>query len=133
MGPRHGSSVAYRMRPERGRRRSDRVRLVALHSRYRNSSRPPDSDGRYGIAGGGPCPAGRSRVEERLMAPRPPAFTLGVEEEFQLIDPQTRELRSHIHQLLAASSASHLVQRMKPELHQSIIELGTGICKAVGE
>ena len=29
-------------------------------------------------------------------------FTLGIEEEFQLIDPETRDLRSHIHQLLEA-------------------------------
>jgi carboxylate-amine ligase len=27
-------------------------------------------------------------------------FTLGIEEEFQIIDPETRELRSHIQQIL---------------------------------
>ncbi len=62
-----------------------------------------------------------------------PAFTLGVEEEFQLIDPETRELRSHIQQLLAAGDNSRLRERMRPELHQSIIELGTGICRDIGE
>jgi carboxylate-amine ligase len=54
-------------------------------------------------------------------------FTLGIEEEFQIIDPETRELRSHIQQILA-DGRMVLQERVKPELHQSIVELGTAIC-----
>jgi carboxylate-amine ligase len=61
-----------------------------------------------------------------------PAFTLGVEEEFQIIDPQTRQLRSHVQQILEEGRRV-LKERVKPEMHQSVIELGTGICKNVAE
>ncbi|HYV40462.1 MAG TPA: glutamate-cysteine ligase family protein, partial [Thermoanaerobaculia bacterium] len=61
-----------------------------------------------------------------------PAFTLGVEEEFQIIDPETRDLRSHVQQLLDEGKRL-LKERVKPEMHQSVIELGTGICKDIGE
>ncbi len=59
-------------------------------------------------------------------------FTVGVEEEFQIVDPQTWELRSHVSELLASSSAS-LGEQIKPELHQSIVEVGTKICQNVPE
>ena len=61
-----------------------------------------------------------------------PAFTLGVEEEFQIIDPETRQLRSHVQQILEEGRRV-LKERVKPEMHQSVIELGTGICKDVAE
>jgi glutamate---cysteine ligase / carboxylate-amine ligase len=61
-----------------------------------------------------------------------PAFTLGVEEEFQIIDPETRDLRSHVQQLLDEGKRL-LKERVKPEMHQSVIELGTGICKDIAE
>src|SRR5438046_492866 len=54
-------------------------------------------------------------------------FTLGIEEELQLIDPETRELRSHIQQILADGKIV-LKEQMKPEMHQSIVEIGTEIC-----
>ncbi len=54
-------------------------------------------------------------------------FTLGIEEELQIIDPETRELRSHIQQILANGKLV-LKERAKPELHQSIVELDTEIC-----
>ena len=59
-------------------------------------------------------------------------FTVGVEEEFQIVDPQTWELRSHVSELLASSSAS-LGEQIKSELHQSIVEVGTKICQNVPE
>jgi len=58
-------------------------------------------------------------------------FTLGVEEEFQIVDPDTRELRSYVSQLLEAGGKSILKERVRPEMHQSMIETGTGICKNV--
>jgi carboxylate-amine ligase len=59
-------------------------------------------------------------------------FTIGVEEEFQIVDPATGELRSHVSELVQATS-SGLGDQVKPELHQSIVEIGTRICADVGE
>src|SRR5207248_7934248 len=61
------------------------------------------------------------------MKTRDHIFTLGIEEEFQIIDPETRELRSHIQQILNGSKMI-LKERVKPEMHQSVVELGTEIC-----
>src|SRR5436190_4391538 len=55
-------------------------------------------------------------------------FTLGIEEELQIIDPETRELHSHIQQILADRKVI-LKERIKPELHQSIVELDTDVCE----
>src|SRR5437867_11766058 len=60
------------------------------------------------------------------------SFTVGVEEEFQIVDPETWELRSHVQQLLA-SSAPDFGDSIKREMHQSIVEVGTKICANVGE
>ncbi len=59
-------------------------------------------------------------------------FTLGIEEEFQIIDPETRELRSHIQQILGEGKVT-LNEQIKPEMHQSVVELGTDVCGNVGE
>jgi glutamate---cysteine ligase / carboxylate-amine ligase len=61
----------------------------------------------------------------------PHRFTLGVEEEFQIVDPTTWELRSHVSELI--DSARVLGNQIKPEMHQSIVELGTPICENVGD
>ena len=62
----------------------------------------------------------------------PHRFTVGVEEEFQIVDPETWELRSHVSELLASSGPS-LGDQIKRELHQSIVEVGTRICGDVSE
>ena len=59
-------------------------------------------------------------------------FTLGIEEEFQIIDPQTRELRSHITEMIDEGRML-LGEQVKPEMHQSMIEIGTGICDNIQE
>jgi glutamate---cysteine ligase / carboxylate-amine ligase len=57
---------------------------------------------------------------------KPPSLTIGVEEEYQIIDPLTRELQSYITQIL---EDDHIILgQVKPELHQSIVEVGTHIC-----
>ena len=61
-----------------------------------------------------------------------PDFTLGIEEEFQIIDPQTRELRSHITEMIDEGRMI-LGEQVKPEMHQSMIEVGTGICQNIQE
>ena len=57
-------------------------------------------------------------------------YTLGIEEEFAIIDPETRELRSHIHEILEDGKVT-LKEQIKPEMHQSVVELGTEICQSV--
>ena len=60
-----------------------------------------------------------------------PYLTLGIEEEYQIIDPETRELRSYITEIL---SGDHLVLgEVKPELHQSMVEIGTKVCSTPAE
>jgi len=59
-------------------------------------------------------------------------FTVGVEEEFQIVDPTTWELRSHVSELLA-SSAPAFGDQVKREMHQSIVEVGTKICSDIEE
>lgn len=59
-------------------------------------------------------------------------FTVGIEEEFQIIDPQTRELRSRVNEILEEGRML-LGEQVKPEMHQSMIEVGTGICRDVKE
>ncbi len=59
-------------------------------------------------------------------------FTIGVEEELQIVDPATGELRSHVSQLIE-SSAPSIRDQLKSELHQSIVEVGTRICGDVRE
>lgn len=57
---------------------------------------------------------------------KPPSLTLGVEEEYQIIDPETRELRSYITEILKEDSL--VLGEVKPELHQSMVEVGTKVC-----
>jgi glutamate---cysteine ligase / carboxylate-amine ligase len=58
-------------------------------------------------------------------------FTLGIEEEFQIVDPSTRELKSHIEEMLIAGA--HLGDQIKPELHRSVVEVGTPVCEDIRE
>jgi len=59
-------------------------------------------------------------------------YTIGIEEEFQIVDPETRELRSHIQEILAQGKMI-LKEQIKPEMHQSVVELGTEICRDVAD
>lgn len=54
-------------------------------------------------------------------------FTLGVEEEYMVIDPATRELKSHDQKIVELASKSYSDQ-VKAEMHQAVVEVGTGIC-----
>ncbi len=74
-------------------------------------------------------PQKTSDPEGHVMAHR---FTIGVEEEFQIIDPATCELRSHVSQLVSEASPD-IAEQVKHELHQSIVETGTRICDNVSE
>lgn len=60
-----------------------------------------------------------------------PSLTLGIEEEYQIIDPETRELKSYITEILSGDSLT--VHELKPELHQSMVEIGSKVCKTPQE
>jgi glutamate---cysteine ligase / carboxylate-amine ligase len=60
-----------------------------------------------------------------------PSFTLGIEEEYQIIDPETRDLRSHIDSEIIAQGKTVLKEAVKAEMHQSVVEVGTGICQNI--
>jgi carboxylate-amine ligase len=62
--------------------------------------------------------------------PPQPTFTLGIEEEFQVVDPETRELRSHIAEMFAEGE-KRLKEEIKREMHEAVIEIGTPICTDV--
>ena len=59
-------------------------------------------------------------------------LTIGIEEEFQIIDPGG-ELKAHIDTLLAAAQSSSLVDDVRAEMLQSVVEVGTRICADVAE
>jgi carboxylate-amine ligase len=61
-----------------------------------------------------------------------PSFSIGIEEEYQIIDPETRELKSYITELLEAGKMT-LREQVKAELHQSIVEVGTKVCRTTAE
>ena len=61
-----------------------------------------------------------------------PLFTLGIEEEFQTIDPVTRELRSHMSKIVEGGQIT-LQERVKAEMHQAVVEVGTNICHNIQE
>jgi carboxylate-amine ligase len=57
-------------------------------------------------------------------------FTVGIEEEFQIVDPETRDLRSSVTEILAQGSEL-LKEQLKKEMFQAMIEVGTEICDDV--
>ena len=60
-----------------------------------------------------------------------PSLTIGIEEEYQIIDPVTRELKSYITEILQEDSV--VLGEVKPELHQSMVEIGTNVCHTAAE
>src|SRR5271154_4494039 len=62
-----------------------------------------------------------------------PTFNIGIEEEYQTVDPVTRDLRSHIGTEMLAEGKRRLEERVKAEMHQSVVEVGTRICPTIKE
>lgn len=62
-----------------------------------------------------------------------PSFSLGIEEEYMLVDPETRELKSHLQVELLSKGKAVLEEMVKPEMHGSMIEIGTPVCKNTTE
>ncbi len=61
-----------------------------------------------------------------------PSLTIGIEEEYQIIDPATRELRSYAQRFLERGQTV-LPDQVRPEFLQSQVEAGTRICHDVRE
>jgi len=62
-----------------------------------------------------------------------PTLTIGIEEEYQTIDPETYDLRSHINAEIIAKGKRQLDERGKAEMHQAVVEVGTGVCRSMKE
>jgi carboxylate-amine ligase len=62
----------------------------------------------------------------------PAQFTLGVEEEYMVIDPITRELTSH-EQRIVVEGQKIGKDKVKAEMHQAVVEVGTDICNNIEE
>jgi carboxylate-amine ligase len=67
-----------------------------------------------------------------MPVPTPP-LTLGVEEEYQIIDPKTRNLHAYISEFLSQDQKREFKLDLKPELMQSQVEVGTHVCRNVKE
>ena len=82
------------------------------------------------ITGDGLGPAG-SVVDHRFG--QGPAYTLGVEEEYMLLDGESFDLMQRIDTVLAAFVGHEDEARMKPELMQSVLEVATPVCRTAGD
>lgn len=60
-------------------------------------------------------------------------LTLGIEEEYQIIDPESRDLRTYISELLTQDQIRPKKLDLKPELMQSQVEVGSRICQNIKE
>jgi glutamate---cysteine ligase / carboxylate-amine ligase len=56
-------------------------------------------------------------------------YTLGVEEEYMLLDPETLDLVQHIDTVLESIEGDELESRINAELMQSVIEIATPVCR----
>ena len=60
------------------------------------------------------------------------SFTLGVEEEYMVLDKETFELKSH-EQKIVQEGQKIIKDKVKAEMHQAVVEVGTDICADIDE
>src|SRR6202165_2509205 len=72
------------------------------------------------------------RAHWRNQAMKAPSLNPDIEEEYQIIDPQTGELHSYITQLLEEGRLI-LREQVKPELHQAMVEIVSSVCQTPAE
>ncbi len=60
------------------------------------------------------------------------SFTLGVEEEYMVLDPTSFELKSH-EQKIVQEGQKAIKDKVKAEMHQAVVEVGTDICADIDE
>jgi glutamate---cysteine ligase / carboxylate-amine ligase len=74
---------------------------------------------------------GGSVLDHRFGRGEP--FTLGVEEEYMLLDGKTFDLVQHVETVLAAVEGHPLQARINTELMQSVLEIATAVCRTAGD
>jgi carboxylate-amine ligase len=62
-----------------------------------------------------------------------PSLSIGIEEEYQTIDPETRDLRSHIQMEILSKAKLKIAEKVKAEMHQAVVEVGTKVCRDIKE
>jgi len=62
-----------------------------------------------------------------------PSLSIGIEEEYQTIDPETRDLRSHIQMEILPKAKLKIAEQVKPEMHQAVVEVGSKVCRDIKE
>jgi glutamate---cysteine ligase / carboxylate-amine ligase len=87
---------------------------------------PPSITGK-----GAAFPQGGSVLEHSFGTGDP--YTLGVEEEYMLLDSETFDLVQHIETVLAAMAGHELEERINAELMQSVIEITTPVCRSAAD
>jgi glutamate---cysteine ligase / carboxylate-amine ligase len=60
-------------------------------------------------------------------------YTLGVEEEYMLLDGETLDLVQHVEAVLEAAEGGEFERRVNPELMQSVLEIATPVCRTAAE
>jgi carboxylate-amine ligase len=85
---------------------------------------PPSITGKGGFYAG-------SVLEHRFGSS--PPYTLGVEEEYMLLDAESFDLVQHIDSVLAATHGHELEAHINAELMQSVLEIATPVCMTAGD
>jgi glutamate---cysteine ligase / carboxylate-amine ligase len=85
---------------------------------------PPDITGKSFASGG-------SVLDHNFGKSDP--YTLGVEEEYMLLDGETLDLVQHVEAVLEAAAGHELEPRVNPELMQSVLEIATPVCRTAAE
>src|SRR5215469_6645668 len=111
--------VRRRSTPERFRNIVGTRSCVAGSRRRRPPSRPR----RYELR----------RLRARGKDMKRPSLSIGIEEEYQTIDPETRDLRSHIQMEILPKAKLKVAERVKPEMHQAVVEVGSKVCRDIKE
>jgi glutamate---cysteine ligase / carboxylate-amine ligase len=88
---------------------------------------PPSITGK-----GAGFPGGEGSVLEHTFGAGDP-YTLGVEEEYMLLDPESFDLVQHVETVLDAVQGHELEARINAELMQSTLEIATAVCRTAGD
>ncbi|MCB9007553.1 MAG: carboxylate-amine ligase [Ardenticatenaceae bacterium] len=67
-----------------------------------------------------------------MSVPTPP-LTMGIEEEYQIIDPKSRNLHAYISEFLSQDQQREVRLNLMPELMQSQVEVGSNVCQNIGD
>ena len=127
-GGRAGARGGVPRRPPRGARRRHRSCSTRVEGRDRGGGGAPVEADRPALdhrRRRGVCARQRPRAQFGAGDP----YTLGVEEEYMLLDAESFDLVQHIDTVLAAIEGDELEPRINAELMQSVLEIATPVCR----